>query len=681
MQRIVLKVKGPGINFDLDINDCETVGKMRQLIAEKFGKGKEFDLLLGYPPTPITENDNVKLSNFVKVSDILRVQPKSLSGQQMKGNESIKQPNKRKRAQKPIEKVKSPIRTISAPSSNRSFLVTTGSSINRRNSSNNEPTPPAPKRRRKMNKSNEVTTENDISDHLISAVSGGTGNRSKMLRKVFRNAVSLQYDSSKAVARLSSIHGGKYEITESSNSRVLNSGASTQLNITFHKGSTGGKNSVYHESVELLPDDLLHEVVKAALSEDNQNFEGKEVLKPMNLAKCSPRIFWSLIYRYGNNIIETIKNILKDIDDKCEWLIERKKELSEKAKLNLEQKMEKEAKANERKRKQLEKNNKKLANNDIVSDNEGDNIEKHKSEIDPYIMKLLNEVNLDKIIPEEWQEAVYNLLNGKNKSALNFITLSLESEKICENISEKHENKIQLSVDQLDCWVENTKDVILYIIWSLICGGGSNRLRKVLRKLRIRNLEEILIWKNAPEGLLEGLISLDTGLKELRFNWCSEKIKEKHFINIEHINWMCEQSEVLLKEFNWLPSNYISITEEEGLIDNGENLKPHEKPTEGEDEEWITTPEENNVGRRVRLFVDREEGSNEGFFWEEGVIIGFLPPTEDEPMALWRVELDECDFEGISKSSTGKKDKVFEDLEEEEIQFSMELYDKMNGSN
>lgn len=68
--------------------------------------------------------------------------------------------------------------------------------------------PSIPKKRKARALNNSASSENDIVEHLVEALNGGKGSRNKILRKVFRNAVTLQYDSSKAVARLSSLYAG-----------------------------------------------------------------------------------------------------------------------------------------------------------------------------------------------------------------------------------------------------------------------------------------------------------------------------------------------------------------------------------------------------------------------------------------------------------------------------------------
>jgi hypothetical protein len=54
-----------------------------------------------------------------------------------------------------------------------------------------------------------------------------------MLRSVFRRAVVLQYDHAKAEDRLSAAKSGNFTIKESTENRILGSGAAAKMTIEF----------------------------------------------------------------------------------------------------------------------------------------------------------------------------------------------------------------------------------------------------------------------------------------------------------------------------------------------------------------------------------------------------------------------------------------------------------------
>jgi len=95
-----------------------------------------------------------------------------------------------------------------------------------------------------------VSNEEDISTTLLSAVEiGAAGKKNKILRSVFRRAVELQYDHSKAVQRLAAARSGKYTMTESQSIRTL-AALPGKMTIYFSKGIEG--NDSYCDTIDSL---------------------------------------------------------------------------------------------------------------------------------------------------------------------------------------------------------------------------------------------------------------------------------------------------------------------------------------------------------------------------------------------------------------------------------------------
>ena len=123
--------------------------------------------------------------------------------------------------------------------------------------------------------------------------------RGRFLRSVFRRAVEKQCDSVMALARVDTVMlSGRYEWTESETCRVLGCASAgiestpAKLTIVFHKG--GAARSSFEETVDLLAAPLIKAVLCVSLGDPER--EGREILKPVNMAGCSPRIYWSLVY-------------------------------------------------------------------------------------------------------------------------------------------------------------------------------------------------------------------------------------------------------------------------------------------------------------------------------------------------------------------------------------------------
>jgi hypothetical protein len=190
-------------------------------------------------------------------------------------------------------------------------------------------------------------SEEDIGEDLITALGKGvSGEKSRMLRSIFWRAVSLQYDDIKAEARLSSAIAGRYTIIESTTSKFLGSSASAEMTVEFDKGP--GFRGVYSETVDLIDETKLKGVIGLLISsygleEDDESSNenpttAREMLKPINMSKCSPRMFWSIVRLYGADFESCFHAMFPDKD--WSFLYARKKTLSGKAISNRNQEKE-----------------------------------------------------------------------------------------------------------------------------------------------------------------------------------------------------------------------------------------------------------------------------------------------------------------------------------------------------
>ena len=63
--------------------------------------------------------------------------------------------------------------------------------------------------------------------------------------------------------------------------------------------------------------------------------DAREMLKPRNMAGCSPRIFWSLVREGGPNLRRGLESLFPPPLYSWAWLEERRRLHSEKARINL----------------------------------------------------------------------------------------------------------------------------------------------------------------------------------------------------------------------------------------------------------------------------------------------------------------------------------------------------------
>jgi len=203
------------------------------------------------------------------------------------------------------------------------------------------------KRKSRLN----LNSQDDIGTSLLTAVSAGSGGgkKNRFLRGTFRRAVALEYEASQAQARVMSLLSGKYSIQESQTARTLGSTAgrseAAQIIVQYHKGH--GNRSFHFETVDLLSRAQLKAVVRLLLGpssppsagsssdvtntaqeeeEEEEDGEdegdedvGREMLRARYMAKCSPRVFWSLVHHYGPSIPAALSQLLPELD--WTWLV------------------------------------------------------------------------------------------------------------------------------------------------------------------------------------------------------------------------------------------------------------------------------------------------------------------------------------------------------------------------
>jgi hypothetical protein len=769
-----IRVRGPKDTITLSLPVSTTYAELKEQIKSKLFLQKEFDLLCGFPPKVIELADDAVIDEHIQNNDSLRVQLSELAGHQ-----AVATPKK--------SKSKSPAKSGGSSSSFGSLVPFANRVASLSNPKGTRKTSSslkssavsaagkrrAPRRSAGQSSSSTGSGEGDLCEHLLEAVSAGsTGNRNKVLRKVFRDAISFQYNESKAISRLHAVYSRNYQIKEKENIRYLGTGISTMIDIRFHRGV--GSRTYFEESVDLIPKELLIPLLKLAI--DDKEGNGKEVLKPMNLSKSSPRLFWSLIYHYGIDLIGTMKMLLKNYDS-CEWLTERKRELSEKAKENFMQKqLEEEEKQSKKRRKgqkgksidvhdeekgEVEKNSQ-LVDLSKEEDIEQDGKEK-TSKIKPFrsaLFTFLSQIPFSGLLPKEYEEIMmkyyhssssYSSSSSSNSanssSPLLFLAdFEITSENLQNLNSCSSSSSLSIYEDQLESWILSAQQQIYEVFWSQLCGGGSERLFKAYEKAKITVLTEFLRWETSPNGLLQFLLSLDPSLDEIHYFWhpsivsfvkpsvvssvssssSSSTVTGK--VGMEDVTktltndtfaalmkfaqefrscflWTKGLCDILLER---IKDDKEEEHDEQVNDDKGTNNTEEEKGTNWDDEWLFTADAHEFIYKECRIFVrfgsenneekdeDEEEKEEEEVeadeaaevsmvtnlwkcnYWEDGICIGYLPPTDEEPMALWRIKLDENPKEKklpLKSKGDDLKEGRFEDMEYEEILQAMSLYE------
>eukprot|EP01035_Chromulina_nebulosa_P006926 gene6926-9339_t len=223
-----LKITGTsGPPQSISIPSSSLYRDLKAAVLECFKDSVSSDIVLmyGFPPEVCQLSDNDPVSPTIESGQTLRVSFKTLScapGSLTHTTSAKARAALKKSISQPTVRQSNIANLHGIETSSRSFRV-------QPNSSSTPATKNNVRRGTKRLRDHQVSSENDIVDHLLEALNGGTGKRSKILRDVFRNAVNLQYNASKAVHRLDALYSGKYSIVESSHARILGSGDSTKI--------------------------------------------------------------------------------------------------------------------------------------------------------------------------------------------------------------------------------------------------------------------------------------------------------------------------------------------------------------------------------------------------------------------------------------------------------------------
>jgi len=231
--------------------------------------------------------------------------------------------------------------------SDSKILIKKGEIVSK--SSKTKETPSLSSKPNKIKSVKVTSTTEDIADDLLNAVQGDSDKKSKILRKCFGDALMKQYDETKAIYRLDAGLNNQYQIKISNNHRIFGLLESFTMTINYHGDKMSNE---YTDVIDLIPLPLLKECIKAGYESNKDNeSHGKEILKPINLSKISPRIFWSIIQLYKSNqnssnnqsFLQAYKDIFPDMND-LSFLNDRRLTLSEKALENKRQQDEKQLK-------------------------------------------------------------------------------------------------------------------------------------------------------------------------------------------------------------------------------------------------------------------------------------------------------------------------------------------------
>ena len=378
------------------------------------------------------------------------------------------------------------------------------------------------------------------------------------------------------------------------------------------------------------------------------------------------------------------------------WLVDRKRGLSEIALINQAQKKEATELAAARKRIRDLKKNKVLSGgtgppvveNNIVSDCDQDGSMSSpvpattRGMNDPAIVAALNTKNLvvDSLVPECWVSVLKDL---KVDSVLLLADLDFEEPECLSRFnnasassstsssSSSHESVAKvISIAALEAWVSTAQSALFGEIMKALL-GGCRRLQSALYFLGQRSPLNLRVWKSMPEILYQKILDRDPGLGGVSLSRIGVGVQIRELFSVEWVCWMCTVCEDMRETQSvlWLPNYSVDEDENDEEEDQGEVVVD-------DDSGWTYIADTaNHIGSKVRCFPLSED------YWDEGQVVGYLAPDEEEPMALWRIKgvrkgtaFIPSNSDSTSSSTITESNMWTLDLEENEVNDALALY-------
>lgn len=626
---VSLRLRGPKSTVSIKVSQTLTLKNLKDVVRETLRLETDtFDLLWGYPLKKADFDLETSIEGRITNNETIIVQ--LVSGPTIAINTSSELRSKKRKAESVVQQ-RSPALKFGA----RIATLSVSSDTRRKSSVKSLSIDSQGKRRKRTQM--KASNEEDISAHLLEAVSGGTGKKNNFLRAVFRRAVELQYDASKAQARVTAALLGSYKVVESASARILGTGASTQLKVQYHKGP--GSRSVYEETVDLLDLSQLRGVVLLIVASDE--VDAREALRPVAMAGCSPRVFWSLVRLFGGDVENGLRLLLPDHD--WSWLKSRKRTLSEKAMENLRQQQHTDAAAITDVELEASVAPSKSSTSSTVTD--------FGKEFCALAVASVGEsADLDDFVPSEALPALRRVLGGNDAEPAVKRLADMGLERLLASLPSHAQISEHMATDIID----EARRICLTVLWKRICLClASNRTdeRTVfqhLKKLGVQNPSSLSVWRHSLETLFREESENGVSLASIG-------------VSITDLRDVCFACHSLLLVSAWMAE--VNAEQQE---DESEEQERARLAGEG----WLVfgadTDEKDGsarLGRSVLVLWEEELA--------EGTVMAYLPPTEDEPMALWKVR---------PSTESGLESGMRQDLEEHELAEALKLFQEKSRS-
>jgi hypothetical protein len=676
IMRIRLRSASGVVSIQVDEDAC--MGDLEDAVrrALQLSPDKDFNLLASgvYPPRPIDMDSEHTIGSILKDNDLLTLQDVSLSGHQAVGKGPMKRPRKRmnKQSSERVAKSKGSGGASSSPSA----------SFSRSDPTNRVVTLATMQRTRRPNRggrSRRLTLptsgeQADLGQVMVSAASGEKGALNEILRDDFKRAVRFRYEEASALARLTAACNGAYSINRIDNASSTSSTSSRRAlpykaEVVYNRGP--GHRTQAKEVVDILPEEAVVQALRDAVADETGH--GREILRPRNLARQSPRIFWSIVHVKGSDFSSIFATMFPDIKD-WTWLTERPRELSAKAMENKRQAEELQAEKlmrAKRRKPSSSSSDAKTAEAATISDLSSPGASKDsghgfeaEAEAEAILIEALGHQTFTSIVPDDMATALTIVLGDDKISSLTNASCSIGMIGRLAVASPTHKPP---SLDQLELWIANAQELLMQSIWAeCICEHNEN-LRRSLTAVGVQDVASFL------QTLGSKTVDKPTRLNALHHrlvaaNSLFDSIVIHDRSGLDLVSWIHQICSVSLRLYPWISMTSSDAFEAEDFyvgeeIDEGIEAFYENLSSEG----WLLDSSSSlatdaRIGKEVMIWADEEER-----YQLPGVVIAYLPPSQEEPMALWKVKVKVHEI-NVSDSSSSSLKHWFEDLESDEIE-------------
>jgi predicted flap endonuclease-1-like 5' DNA nuclease len=352
---------------------------------------------------------------------------------------------------------------------------------------------------RKSSNGPKCQSKDDISFALLNALQSDTTTTKvdQVLRHAMRNAVTRQYDASRAVTRVSAVQAGKYSL-------VLQ--GEDQLVVTYDKGLEG--RGTVEETVDCIGREALQAVLKGIHASDRESLRA--------LAQLSPRCFWSILYHtQARSIDEALQELLPELD--WSFLKRRKQTLSEKAKENLRQEQEAKGQVMD-----LDRAHEAVAAVEHAMEHlQAHDIAQRRQRA---ARAALTRQEWTLVTPtEEDMEELQHCTGGDEDMAQKLKDLGIHNWRELANVEEKDvANPLNLEEETVEVWLDRARIESVEEIMVEICNNQVEVVEALRDEARTGTPKVLANWRNMPDMLFQAtpsLASLGVTVNDLE-EWC-----------------------------------------------------------------------------------------------------------------------------------------------------------------